>query len=315
MVAKIGSNEFCMNGLINNTNPSSRKPFQANWPLRLGGLALLIYVAWASAQLDITWARFSSGLTQAAKFFDRLFPPNFAAEKAEMIVAGLTESIQIAVVATALGIALALPIGILAARNLMPAWVAWPARALIAVCRSFHEVVVAIIFVKAVGFGAVAGVGALVVGAIGFIAKLFAEAIEEISPKQVEAVRASGAGFFSVLAYGVLPQVMSRFLGFASYQFDANLRASTMIGIVGAGGIGVSLMSAFQRFDYDFVCAILISIILLVVVAEVISGFARSLFSGNLARLNYFRRGQFDHQTSHQSLAKNDASINVNAAS
>lgn len=268
---------------------NNRVAFPANWPLRFGWLLLAIYVFWAIGQLDVTWARFVDGLVNAQKFLGRMFPPNFDAEKVEMIVKGLTESVQIAVIATALGIALSLPIGLMAARNLMPAWVVWPARGLIAVCRSFHEVVVAIIFVKAVGFGAVAGIGALVIGSIGFISKLFAEAIEEISPKQVEAVRASGAGFFGVLAYGVIPQVFSRFLGFASYQFDSNLRHSTMIGIVGAGGIGGSLFSAFQRFDYDFVCAILISIIALIILAEVLSGYVRALFNDNLALLDYFR--------------------------
>ena len=130
--------------------------------------------------------------------------------------------------------------------------------------RSFHPVIVAILFVKAVGFGALAGILALTVASIGFIGKLFTEAIEEISLKQVEAVRATGAPFTSVLAFGVLPQVFSRFIGFATYQLDSNLRNSTMVGIVGAGGIGGTLFAAFQRFDYDFVCAILISIIALI---------------------------------------------------
>ena len=266
-----------------------RVAFPANWPLRLGWLLLAIYVVWAIGQLDVTLARFIDGLANAQKFLGRMFPPNFGPEKIEMIVKGLAESVQIAVIATVVGIALSLPIGLMAARNLMPPWVVWPARALIAVCRSFHEVVIAIIFVKAVGFGAIAGIGALVVGSIGFISKLFAEAIEEISPKQVEAVRASGAGFFGVLAYGVIPQVFSRFLGFASYQFDSNLRHSTMIGIVGAGGIGGSLFSAFQRFDYDFVCAILLSIIALIILAEVFSSYVRALFNDNLALLDFFR--------------------------
>jgi phosphonate transport system permease protein len=270
-------------------NAAPRLAFQPNWPLRIGTIVLAIYVIWAAGQLDVTWARLVDGLANAQKFLGRMFPPNFAPAKIEMIVKGLTESIQIAIIATVLGIVLSLPIGLMAARNLMPAWVVWPARTLIAVCRSFHEVVIAIIFVKAVGFGPIAGVGALTVGSIGFIAKLFAEAIEEISPKQVEAVRASGAGFFGVLIFGVLPQVFSRFLGFASYTFDSNLRHSTMIGIVGAGGIGSALFSAFQRFDYDFVCAILIAIIALIMIAEIVSNYVRALFSDNLALLDYFR--------------------------
>ena len=96
----------------------------------------------------------------------------------------------------------------------MPGWVSWAARGLIALCRSFHPVIVAILFVKAVGFGALAGILALIVASIGFISKLFAEAIEEMNLKQVEAVRATGASFWSVLVMGVLPQVMARFVGF-----------------------------------------------------------------------------------------------------
>src|SRR6185437_5766277 len=104
------------------------------------------------------------------------------------------------------------------------------------------------------------------------------EAIEEISLKQVEAVRATGAPFGSVLAFGVLPQVFSRSIGFATYQLDSNLRNSTMVGIVGAGGIGGTLFSAFQRFDYDFVCAILLAIIALVMLAELFSQTLRRAF-------------------------------------
>ena len=182
--------------------------------------------------------------------------------------------------ASTLGIVLALPLGLLGARNLMPAWASWPARAIVVVARSLHPVIVAILFVKAVGFGALAGILALTVASIGFIGKLFTEAIEEISLKQVEAVRATGAPFFSVLAYGVLPQVFSRFIGFATYQLDSNLRNSTMVGIVGAGGIGGTLFAAFQRFDYDFVCAILIAIISLIMVGELFATAVRRIFIG-----------------------------------
>ncbi len=109
--------------------------------------------------------------------------------------------------------------------------------------------------------------------------KLFAEAIEEISLKQVEAVRATGASFMNVIAFGVLPQVLPRFIGFSTYQFDSNVRNSTMVGIVGAGGIGAPLFVAFQRFDYDAVCAILITIIAVVFASEVISTRIQKIFS------------------------------------
>jgi len=134
------------------------------------------------------------------------------------------------------------------------------------------------LFVKSVGFGALAGILTLIIASIGFIAKLFAEAIEEISFNQVEAIRATGANFSSVVIYAVMPQVFSRFIGFATYQFDSNLRNSTMVGIVGAGGLGGTLFSAFQRFDYDFVAAILITIISLILVWEFLSTIVRRVF-------------------------------------
>ena len=239
-------------------------------------LALGAYVAYACSRLDFTWARFMTGLDNGARFIARMLPPHIA--QPDTLLKGLTESLEIAVLASCLGIVISLPIGLFAARNLMPAWVSWPARAVIALCRSFHPVIVAILFVKAVGFGALAGILALVVASIGFTAKLFAEAIEEISLKQVEAVRATGAPFMSLIGYGVLPQVFSRFVGFATYQLDSNLRNSTMVGIVGAGGIGGTLFAAFQRFDYDFVCAILLCIIGMIMAGEVLATSVRGVF-------------------------------------
>lgn len=236
---------------------------------------LLLYVLYAGSTLDFTWARFHTGLEHGGRFLSRMFPPNF--ERWDVLVQGLVESLQIAVLASALGILVSLPIGLCAARNLLPEWVTWPARALIALCRSLHPVIMAILFVKAVGFGALAGILALVVASIGFIGKLFAEAIEEISPKQVEAVRATGASWMNVILFGVLPQVLARFVGFSTYQLDSNLRNSTMVGIVGAGGIGGTLFSAFQRFDYDFVCAILIAIIAIIFLGELLSNWVKKV--------------------------------------
>ena len=265
-------------------------PFRRSaWP-RVAAVLLVIYVIYACAQLEVSWARVQAGVGNAARFFSRLFPPNFT--RSDLLIKGLTESLEIAVLASTLGIALALPLGLAASRNLMPAWVSWPARFVIVAARSLHPVIVAIIFVKAVGFGALAGILALTVASIGFIGKLFTEAIEEISDKQVEAIRATGAPFVSVLAYGVLPQVFSRLIGFATYQLDSNLRNSTMVGIVGAGGIGGTLFAAFQRFDYDYVCAILISIIALIMLGEVFATAVRAIFIENATFADLFRRGE-----------------------
>jgi phosphonate transport system permease protein len=261
---------------------------RASWRSRLAWLALAAYVFYAAGQMDASWERVLAGLDNAARFFSRLFPPNFS--RWDLLVKGLKESLQIAVLASALGILASLPIGLCAARNLMPGWISWPARLVIVAARSFHPVIVAILFVKAVGFGALAGILALTVASIGFAGKLFAEAIEEISLKQVEAVRATGARFMSVIAYGVLPQVFARFIGFSTYQLDSNLRNSTMVGIVGAGGIGGTLFAAFQRFDYDYVCAILISVIALIMAGELLATYVRAIFIDGLSFADMFRR-------------------------
>ena len=261
------------------TEPAA-PPFEARFSIikMLGWALLAAYVLYAATKLDVTWARFVTGLGNAERFLGRMFPPNLEPDKLQLISAGILESLQIAVLATAVGIALSLPLGLAAARNLAPAALSGTMRGVIAVCRSFHPVIVAILFVKAVGFGALAGVLALIVSTMGFVAKLFAEVVEEMDPGQVEAVRATGAPFLNVLVMGVFPQVMSRFIGLAVYQFDSNLRNSTMVGIVGGGGIGAPLFTAYQRFDYDVVLTILLVIIALIMLCELVSGRVRKVF-------------------------------------
>lgn len=257
-----------------------RRPFALSGRAKLSALLIFLYSLYAASQLDFSLERFRNGLGHAATLLGRMFPPHI--QQPDALWQGLAESLEIAVLASVLGILIALPVGLLGARNLMPTWASWPARTLVALCRSLHPVIVAILFVKAVGFGALAGILALAVASVGFIGKLFTESIEEISLKQVEAVRATGASFANVIVFGVLPQVFARFIGFATYQFDSNLRNSTMVGIVGAGGIGGTLFSAFQRFDYDFVAAILITLIAIIMLGEILARFVRSVFLDNL---------------------------------
>ena len=252
------------------------RPFRASWQARLIALLVAAYAIYALGQLDFSHERFVRGLDNGARFLARMFPPSY--KNWDQLLTGFVESMEIAVLATFFGVLLSLPIAVLGARNLMPAWATWPARLIVTLCRAFNPVIVAIVFIKAVGFGALAGVLALIVASIGFVGKLFMEAIEEISMKQIEAVRATGAPFMSVVAYGVLPQVMGRLVGFCTYQLDANLRNSTMVGIVGAGGIGGVLFAAFQRFEYDFVLAILITIIAVVLLGELASNYVKRIF-------------------------------------
>ncbi len=257
---------------------SRRDAFPINWTRRAAFLLLAIYSVYALSTLSITWERFARGLQEGGKVLGRFWPPNLQASKLELLQQGMIESLQIAVLATAAGVVLSIPLGLLAARNLMPTPVSWIARVVIALSRTFHPIIVTILFVKAVGFGALAGILGLVVSSMGFIAKLLAEAIEEMSLKQVEAVRATGASFWGTLFMGIVPQIMARFVGFVAYQLDSNLRNSTMVGIVGGGGIGATLFTAYQRFDYDFVMTILLAIIAIIMASEVVSARVRQVF-------------------------------------
>jgi len=244
---------------------------------RGAGILAAGYVVYAASVLGFTPARFWRGMEHGRVFLGRLFPPDFLTRWSD-IQFDMLESLEISILASVLGIALSLPLGLLAARNLMPPYLTWPVRGLISVCRSFHPVIVGILFVKAIGFGPLAGVLTLTLASIGFIGKLFTEAVEEISLKQVEAIRATGACFLNVLIFGVLPQVSARFVGFSTYQLDSNLRNSTILGIVGAGGIGGTLFAAFQRFDFEIVCAIILVIVALVMVGEILSEWVRKCF-------------------------------------
>ena len=236
-------------------------------------VAVLVYLAWSLGSLDADWGRISQGLGRAADILARMVPPDFS--RWELVLRGVTESVLIAFAASFVGMVLAVPLGLAAAGNLVPRPVYLVARFIIVLSRTFHEIIWAIFFVKIVGFGALAGVLTLIVASTSFISKMLAEDIENMSAGQVEAVRATGASFAKLLVYGVAPQIMPRYLGVSIYRLDANLRHSTVVGIVGAGGIGQVLAASFSRYDYDFSLAILLVIIALVFVGEFFSNWVR----------------------------------------
>ncbi len=248
-----------------------KPPFIANpairWAIILGVLA---YVLWAVTSLPFNWERIQEGIPRAIRIFKGAFPPDMI--RGELVLQGFLESIKIAIVATLAGVMLSVPIAFAAASNIAPKWLYNIGRATIIIARSFHPVIVAILFVKAVGFGPLAGILTLTIYSIGFVAKMLAERIEEIDWGQVEAIRAAGGGTFITMLYAVIPQIMPRQIGLSIYQLDSNLRASAVVGIVGAGGIGSTLMNAFRRYDYDFALAITLCIIGVILISEAISG-------------------------------------------
>lgn len=248
-----------------------RPPMIANPLVRYGlAAAVTAYMIWALIMLPFDWERVMQGMERAGRIFGGAFPPSF--ERSELLIEGFLESLKIAILATVGGVLVSIPIAFMAASNLAPKPVYYLGRGLIVVARSFHPVIVAIIFVKAVGFGPFAGVLTLIVYSVGFVAKMLAERIEEIDHGQVEAMRSAGAGYISTLVYAVFPQIMPRQIGLTIYQLDSNLRASAVVGIVGAGGIGSTLANAFGRYDYDFALAITMVIVGVILVSEAISG-------------------------------------------
>lgn len=252
-----------------------RRPSLIASPVLRYGLLIVTaaYLYWAVSTLPFNWQRIAEGLPRAAQIFGGAFPPNF--DRSSLMISGFIESFQIAILATMLGVLLSIPFAVMGARNVVPLPVYLFGRAVIIVSRSFHPVIVAIIFVKAVGFGPLAGILTLTLYSIGFVGKLLAEEIEEIDWGQVEAMRSAGAGYFATLAYAIFPQILPRQVGLSIYQLDSNLRTSAVIGIVGAGGIGGTLMNAFGRYDYDFALAILVVLIGVILVSEGFSGWLR----------------------------------------
>jgi phosphonate transport system permease protein len=239
------------------------------------GLGAALYLAAALGTVEVNWLRAYEGLERGWRFVQGFLQPNFTTRWRD-ISQGLLESLTMTVVSTVLGVLLSVPIALGAARNLAPMPVYLVCRAIIAVSRTFQEVIIAIFFVAMFGFGPFAGMLTLAFSTIGFMGKLLAEDIEDIDPAQAEAIKATGASWLQWLNYGIQPQVIARFIGLSMYRLDINFRESAVIGIVGAGGIGATLNTAFDRYEYDTAAAILIVIIAIVMVAEYTSSFIRA---------------------------------------
>lgn len=235
---------------------------------------VLIYLVLALQTIDIDWQRVWLGLDRGWKFVEGFLTPDFTTRWRD-IREGLIESLTMTVTSTAAGILLSIPIGIGAARNLAPMPVYLACRGIITLSRSFQEIIIAIFLVAMFGFGPFAGFLTLAFASIGFLSKLLAEDIEECDPGQIEAIRATGAGWWQVVNYAIQPQVMPRLVGLSLYRLDINFRESAVIGIVGAGGIGATLNTAIDRYEYDSAGAILIIIIAIVLVVEYSSSYVR----------------------------------------
>jgi phosphonate transport system permease protein len=196
---------------------------------------------------------------------------------APYLIVPAIETMMMATLGTLLGCILALPVAWFGARNVTPSvHIFYPlGRGLMVLSRSVHEIIWAILFVGAVGLGALPGILAVAVRSVGFISKITAEAIENIDPKPVEAIRAVGGNQFQVMYYGILPQIMPVVLGTIIFEWDINIRRAAVMGLVGAGGLGLVFFRQMAMFNYGGVTMVLLAILVLIVIGEIFSHYAR----------------------------------------
>ncbi|MDQ0138570.1 phosphonate ABC transporter, permease protein PhnE [Cupriavidus necator] len=242
-------------------------------PLTWAVLLAMLALSWQGADMrPLDLLRDSDNM---ARFAADFFPPDFRDWHHyldEMLV-----TVQIALWGTALAVVMAVPLGLLCSANIVPAWVYQPARRIMDACRAINEMVFAMLFIVAVGLGPFAGVLAIWIHTTGVLAKLFAEAVEAIDPRPVEGVRATGAGPVAEIVYGVIPQVLPLWLSFALYRFESNVRSASVVGIVGAGGIGTVLWEIIRSFQYAQTCAVMIIIIAFVSAIDILSAQIRKV--------------------------------------
>lgn len=204
-----------------------------------------------------------------AEFGSAFLKPNFRDWQA--YVWAMVETVQIAIWGTTLAVVIGVPFAILSSSNVCPQWIVQPTRRLMDTFRAINEIVFALLFVVAVGLGPLAGVLALAVHNIGIIAKLFSEAVEAIDPRPVEGIRATGASRLQEVIFGIIPQVMPLWSSFTLYRFETNVRSATVLGLVGAGGIGQPLYENIRSFAYADTAAIIIIVVLTVMIIDMIS--------------------------------------------
>jgi len=259
------------------SKPISARAFDL---LLWGGVIALLVVSFKPAEID----KFPQLFTEADKMqdFGRGFfspftdPKAFMAADWPLYIGKMWQTIQMALWGTALAIVVAIPLGLLGARNITPWWIQQPVRRLLDIIRSLPDLVVALIFITAVGLGPFAGVMALMFNTGGVLAKLFAEAVESIDKGPVEGVRATGAAKLQEVVWGVIPQVAPLWTSYALYRFESSSRSATVLGLIGAGGVGQVLLDSINGFQYDQTGCIVLVIVVAVSMIDLLSQIIRT---------------------------------------
>ncbi len=263
---------------INNKTKHLEKHLRPQWTWRtyffiFSLLTTLIFVV---IDLEINFIKlFSDSSKYFGDILGRMLPPDFSNLK--NLTYAMLETIEIAFLGTFIAIVLSIPVGLFSARNLAPNYIVFlTARIFTVFFRAIPEFIIAMILVIAVGFGAIPGVLALGLHTMGFLAKFYAEDIEHVNKGPIEALKSSGASKRQIISFAIIPQIIPSFVANNLYILDRNIRMATMLGIVGAGGIGYELQSSFRMFEYQKVSAIIIIIFLTIFIIDHLSSFIRS---------------------------------------
>ncbi len=247
------------------------KPDMKSFLVKMGivsFIAALLGFSYYPAEVN-NWTFLISDAGNMATFISDFLKPNFL--DLEMYLLKMLETVQIALWGTFLSILFGIPAALLCSSNISPIWVVQPMRRMMDACRAINELVFAILFVAAVGLGPFAGVMALFIHNLGIISKLFSEAVEAIDSRPVEGIRSTGASRVQEIIYGVIPQVLPLWSSFSLYRFETLVRSATVLGIVGAGGIGFTFYESFRSFQYDKAGAIILVVVIVVSVIDIIS--------------------------------------------
>ena len=271
-------NEKILKIEVNNKNKHLEKYLKAQWTWKtyffiLSFVSILTFIV---IDLDISFIQlFSDSSKYFGDIFSRMMPPDFSNFK--NLIYAMLETIEIAFLGTFIAITLSIPVGLLSARNLAPNYFVFLiARTITIFFRAIPEFIIAMILVIAIGFGAIPGVLALGIHTMGFLAKFYAEDIEHINKGPVEALKSSGASKRQIISFAVIPQIIPSFIANNLYILDRNIRMATMLGIVGAGGIGYELQSSFRMFEYQKVSAIIVIIFTTIFIIDHLSSLIRS---------------------------------------
>lgn len=270
-----------MVGIMSNQNQGDqdsgilkkKSPRLFEYMRRLGYPLILILAVWFGYSLlgvKTDWSRMAS-LKQMAITISRFFPPNLSFVLT--LLRPTIETFMIAVLGTLLAVILSIPVSFLAARNITPYFpITYPiGRFIMTISRSIHEIVWGLIFVAALGLGAFPGIIAIGIRSVGFLSKLTAEEIEQVNIGPIEAIEATGATKAQVILYGIIPQILHLFIGNAIFQWDLNIRRATIIGLVGAGGIGIVFSVQMAMYNYRNATATIVAILILVIIGEYVS--------------------------------------------